>query len=101
MPSWRCDCKNVRSGLRLTKVNQEEKCVNCGYYAVADSDWKLFPHVHAGGGYLPIASARTLVSQGISWEKVYALKQIPMWMDLSIDEIKKEHHTIRKKDGEV
>ena len=102
MPSWRCDCEGVKQSrygkLSTTKVDAEEKCVSCGYYAIADSDYHLFPKGAAIGGFAPIAKYQTLYKKkGYLWEDVYAIKNIPKWIDLGTGELYNDRGIDRSK----
>ena len=102
MSTWECDCEVLKkTGRRFgqftsTTVDKDEKCVKCGSYAVAVSQYHLHPRRPSQGGYRPVATARTLQSSyGYTYDQIYDVKGMDRWIDISTMKMRKEHWSKR------
>jgi hypothetical protein len=98
--AWRCDCetskKSKHGKLVPTEVDEEERCIKCGYFAVAGSKYEVYARGPGIGGYAPLACYQTLLkNKKLSREDVYNAKGIPEWIDIGTGDMKKGYH----KDG--
>ena len=103
MATYECDCEFLKKRrcygrFTSTKVDKEGKCVKCGSYAIAVSQYNLHPRRPSQGGYRPIAKARTLQSKGYTWEQIYDLKGMDRWILISNNKLRQEHHTKKEKE---
>lgn len=82
---YKCNCvegnptKISWTQYRVVEVTKDKYCKDCGHMAVAFSTQKKHPRGKGIGGWQPIASPRTLTTQGYTYAAAVLLNGMPEW----------------------